>query len=105
MSVKQKLEDNIAIAVLGFAITGFGAGWLSCEKARVEPKSERIAILEKDVADQLQKIKDGTVAVEPYRRQIDEFVSNTKRLELELENSREISFSGSKRPSHGKQQI
>jgi DNA repair exonuclease SbcCD ATPase subunit len=87
MTLKQTLENNIAIVVLTTAVAAFGAGWGGCELARVASKTEKIADLEKKTAEQSQQIKDSNVAIEPYQKQINELLLNTRRLETDLNNS------------------
>lgn len=87
MSIKQKLEDHIVIFTLTVAVASFGFGWGACEKALVTNKTEKIADLEKKVADQLQQTKDSNIAIEPYQKQIAELLSNITRLEADMNNS------------------
>lgn len=88
MSVKKKLEDHVVIVVLTVAFSAFAMGWTACDLARVANKTERISELEKKVADQSQQLKDNNVAIEPYKKRIAELVSNTQRLESDLNSYR-----------------
>jgi ribulose bisphosphate carboxylase small subunit len=75
MSIKQALESNIVIVVSVVAVSAAGMGWGACEAIRVSNKTDRIAELEKRNIDPAQKEKIEAVAIDPYKRQIAELIS------------------------------
>jgi septal ring factor EnvC (AmiA/AmiB activator) len=87
MTIKQTLENHIVIVAAMVAVTAFGFGWGACERVRVAVQAEKISDLEKRIADQSQQIKDSTVAIEPYQKQISDLLSSTRRLETDLNSS------------------
>ena len=90
MTLRQTLENHFAYIVLTVAVGAFGLGWGACEAARVTNKSDKIADLEKRVAELSQQAKDSAFAVEPYQKEVTELLSNTKRLEAECSNTRNL---------------
>lgn len=88
MTLKQTLENNIAIVVLGASVAAFGAGWWACEAVRVSNKSDAITQLDKRVTELTQQAKDLETTFEPYRKEIARLLDKNQKLTSELTQSR-----------------
>lgn len=89
MTLKQKLEDHVIIIFLTVVVLAFSAGWTASEQARVANKTEKIAELEKRIADQSQQLKDNNAAIEPCQKEINELRSKAKSQEAVIKASQD----------------